>query len=122
MNDIEILEEFCRWDILYGKLALTQGQLKKYQTSIENLIQRNKELEEYIIKYHDDIEKEFKGLINHKFIDYIPKSKVKEKIEELNNNYLVIAKAGDEIHAIQHNHDVDIKIQVLQELLQEGDK
>ena len=49
--------------------------------------------------------------------NYISKNKVKEKIEELENNYMVVARAEDEITAIQHNRDVDVKIQVLQELL-----
>ena len=101
MNDIEILEELVKsFDNL---ISYRQKQ------AIENLIKRNKDLEEIIDTLSEGIE-------NH----FIPKSKVRELIKELDNLQSDISKkifkdnTGTWLRTIQNF--------LKRELLQEGDK
>ena len=135
MNNIEILENFIR---IYKELdkKSTDFYFNKAEIpieDIENLIQENKELKEEVLhwkgKYHLENRK-YIQLHNEK-IDapvieateemlkqYIPKSKVKEKIEELEKE----RKRKDEEDIINPFYDqIDIThiIEVLQELLEE---
>lgn len=92
--------------------------------AIENLINRNKELEEENKNYKKyAVMMSTEGLIingvKFSFNDYIPKSKVEEKIEELKqerilkyDNYM-----GYKIES-REQQDIDKKVQVLQELLE----
>jgi len=75
MNNMEILEHLIKCchdesDILY-KL---DGETKK---SLENLIQENKELKEEVKEYEKQLD------LDYVEENYISKSKLKEKIEEL---------------------------------------
>lgn len=128
MNDIEILEELRHELGLYAN-----GEKVRQGQAIKNLIQRNKDLEqiekehkeengrlreenkklqEFYEKYYDSINSELNGLLTHKFIGYIPISKIKEKIEELTKI------KGDLATYIATSE----RIKVLQELLEESDK
>lgn len=86
---------------------------------LENLIKRNKELEEH----NEENIKALEEWINGERISIhcLPKSKVKEKIEELNK---VLNKELKENEGYYTDETIvyDEQIQVLQELLQEGDK
>jgi len=102
-----------RW---YG---YSNDEMHILKRAIENLIKRNKELEErhklIVDNYTTDCS-EYEELINK---DYISKSKVKEKIEELKYQTLYI-------NGITDKKDTEIasvgslmgKIQALQELLE----
>lgn len=113
-ENIKILEQYIKSSF---RLTLPENVLQ----AIENLINRNKELEEFIIKYYDEIRKEYEGLINHKLIDYIPKSKIKEKIEELDKEEKRELKGtkGQDRYFIKQIYQY--KRKVLEELLQEGE-
>ena len=91
-EDIEILEDNKDMfiDTLYE--CYRQSAVKPFEKAIENLINRIKELEEEVERR---IEKEAldyryvdKNMLRKDIIqrDYIPKSKIKEKIEELKKN------------------------------------
>lgn len=110
-EDIKILEE---WIAFKKQFNLYPGELEII-SAIENLIKRNKELEEFIIKYYDEIRKEYEGLINHKLIDYIPKSKIKEKIEEYKKKIIEARKEDDDCKELYYEQEIEI----LQELLGE---
>lgn len=92
---------------------------KELAIKIKNLINRNKELEEDNKKLTDEYMIQ-KHLINADFIkDYILKSKVKEKIEELEKNLERDRICIDFV--IEHTKDIELmaEIKVLQELLEE---
>lgn len=90
-EDIKILEDFVNGKIEQDKLENYKGgykmgffYTKDIQQAIEHLIERNKELEEkmnfvqpFVTFTHRLVEKILEDN------DYIPKSKVREKIEEL---------------------------------------
>lgn len=105
-EDIKILEEMIKKanvenadmnDIFYGE----------HIQAIENLISRNKELEKYEKYYETE-----RVIWSRK--DYIPKSKVREKIEEYKN---MRDKKFDYL-SIMYNK-LDLVVQVLEELLEE---
>ena len=86
-NRIEVdkkkCEEFINLSFLYGKLSFTKTQLYEYQKAMSNLLTRYKQLEEENKskqKAYDDCYCEYK---HYKQFDSIPKSKVIEKIKEL---------------------------------------
>ena len=134
MNNIEILEKLverckeCKFacceqceinntqvkaiENLLLELKGTKIDLKLQETENENLIKEYKELEE------EDLKIRATFILSLK--DYIPKSKVKEKIEELEKE----RKRKDEEDIINPFYDqIDIThiIEVLQELLEEGE-
>jgi len=86
---------------------------------LENLIKRNKELEEMLkhrIKYTDELEKDlFENASNY----VIQKSKVREKIEELND---LNSKFSQRVIKGKEFYLTELVQNILQELLQEGDK
>ena len=112
-EDIKVLEEFIE-DYRIAKEVL-DGEVIY---SIENLIKRNKELEEhheFAKKKIIELEELARGLED--YIDkqinaeeYIPKSKVREKIEEL------------EAMSISADIYYDDILKMFKELLQEGDE
>lgn len=139
-EDIKILEN------LKENVALFSGGwqpiLKQEEKqAIQNLINRNKELEEIEeshrkengelrerIKQLEDTNKKLYEIgkeigKQHKYTseNYIPKSKVEEKIEELKQegNYKTIENPNGRVHF--QLEPCDYKIQVLEELLQEGE-
>ena len=105
-EDIKVLEEYLNYEVTKRKLSGCEI------LAIENLIARNKELE-YKLREHICIEahEQVKQL-------YIPKSKVRKKIEELEKEY-------DQFVEWDREDDCMITremIETLEELLQEGDK
>ena len=121
MEDIKVLESFIK-------------QLEEYEDeqelkqAIENLIKKYKELEEHMQKFYTAelfTAKQVK-LIEE---DYIPKSKVREKIEKLQNeikeNRSIASRTADRVEARILNDQINElykAIKILEELLQEGDK
>ena len=112
-EDIKILEEKLKQWEPYKNIKFKTDielEIQKENRAIENLINRNKELEEdnYNLKTH---------IYNPKVVElnYIPKSKIKEKIKELQAKGRIknktFANCGDYIY--------QDKIQALQELLEE---
>lgn len=107
MNSIEILEE-----LINGAKEFNQYDGNKYYKAIENLIKENKDLKnkcnelnfKYTAQWVDD--------------NFIPKSKVKEKIEELKKEF-----DKEDIYEIltEEAKNLLIRIEVLQELLEEGE-
>ena len=113
--DIKKCEEFINLSFLYGKLSFTKTQLYEYQKAMSNLLTRYKQLEEENKskqKAYDDCYCEYK---HYKQFDSIPKSKVKEKIEELKEKE---QELSDE-QGYWGGSDLLAKIEVLQELLRE---
>ena len=102
-ENIRKCEEFINLSFLYGKLSFTKTQLYECQTAIKNLLTRYKQLEEENTQLKT-ITQEYNSYLQDsncatKIIiadseyfangffkeNFIPKSKVKEKIEELKN-------------------------------------
>lgn len=111
-EDIKILEEFIKTGyhtlmIKYGKDRIQTN--KMVERAIENLIARNKYLEENRIWSEATLE----GLKE----DFIPKSKIKEKIEELRKEH----DKNKEFYGLEFSRTgvVVAEIQVLQELLED---
>lgn len=108
-ENIEYLKKLTKpplreeWDFAY-KLDKTTAQ------AIENLIKGYREKEDKIIKYEKTLEKLQK--------DTIWKSKIKEKIEELENESYQIS-LNSEIVFDSEIMKNNLKIMVLQELLEE---
>ena len=75
-EDIKILEEMITWDCLLPN--------KRQTEAIENLIKGYRELEKSKITYERarDLQEENKRIVDN---NYIPTSKIKEKIEEIRN-------------------------------------
>ena len=119
-EDIKILEElknkqYTNKDIL-GNLVLSEEEY----TAIEHLIEKNKELEEKM-----NFVQPFVSLTNrmvNKILgdnDYIPKSKIKEKIEELDKRDMTIYIGGrSNGKTFQQAVRCELK-KVLQELLED---
>ena len=116
---IKKCEEFINLSFLYGKLSFTKTQLYEYQKAMSNLVTRYKQLEEENKrnkKAYDDCYCEYK---HYKQFDSIPKSKVKEKIEE-------IEKLKDVPHELDFKayyrvKDLrNIEFEILQQLLEEN--
>ena len=129
MNNIEILKNAIKcnkkqFEEIGTHILLQDDEMK----AIENLIQENKELKERIkgleceieikkyckvdevindLTYYKNLAKEYQG-------NCIPKSKVKEKIEEIKN------KMNNDCIAL-HGFQREAQIDILQELLEEGE-
>lgn len=99
-DDVELL---CRKLAKYGYITI------------------DKEKNEYISPFKDNPNLEESKDICEDISDYIPKSKVEEKIEELKQegNYKTIENPKGRVHF--QLEPCDYKIQVLEELLQEGE-
>lgn len=130
-EDIKILEDLLnrlKYNISLGVVNEWKPN-EIFADALENLINRNKELEEFIIKYYDEIRKEYEGLINHKFIDYIPKSKIKEKIEELDKEEQELQDSISDEEREEYSDasiswslcDIETRRRCYKELLQEGE-
>lgn len=103
-EDIEILEEHLRFIKPFDNNSA-------YIPALENLIKGYKELEKYKRKH---------SLVKN---NYIPKSKVREKIKELQEEYIQLF----ELERKDGEREIDCKIvigemEILEKLLQEGDK
>ena len=120
-EDIKVLEEYLDKE---DRKFVSKDRLKFLQ-AIENLIKRNKELEEENTRQH-----ELLCNIHDKYQkDYIPKSKVREKIEEekkkIKEDLENYKKIEDESWKKAIHQSINIrnrKIEGYEELLQEGDK
>lgn len=117
-DDIKVLEDIRNEIETESSTLLYKNKKRKIQ-AIENLIARNKELEEKD-KANEAIKKAYREVIDDK--GYIPKSKVKEKLQELYDK--ADYRKPDNLKGRVHfqPEPVDFQIAVLQELLQEGDK
>ena len=123
-EDIKILEEFldlARTRDYKGNLTGSFDEFEleveeKEYKAIENLITRYKQLEEENKskqKAYDDCYCEYK---HYKQFDSIPKSKVKEKIEELNKEEL---KYDNDLRIYTLRNTFEFQKEVLQELLED---
>ncbi len=134
MYDIETLEEFLKFWINHGWIpSIKQDRVKQYLKQLENLIQENKELKEKLEEKDMQHELELIGkeeytkdamgeIIEHYYTaneDCIPKSKSKEKIEEL--EYYIQQKPLDitEHREFTYGEVLKQKKRLLQELLEE---
>lgn len=92
-EDIKVLEEFIK--SIRSDLEEDSPDNWKLAQAIENLIKGYKELEEENEELHKEINERIKLKIeNEKIVDkdYIPKSKLQEIIEDIDNNQPVIAE------------------------------
>jgi len=114
MNNIEILENFIdKQKSNKGTFVPTVFEI----TAIENLIQENKELKKQIPSPTNPIPIENQTDIWVLKRDYISKSKIKEKIEKLDKK-----KRKSQIEYSTIDELIfDKKIEVLLELLEEGE-
>lgn len=143
MNDIEILEELRHELGLYAN-----GEKVRQGQAIENLIQRNKDLEQIEQEHKEENgrlreeninlkekivrQQEQLNIANKKILaqkgqlkvvnnSYIPKSKVKEKIEEYNK--MIDATFEEKTCFADNRRNTCMEIiQILQELLEESEK
>lgn len=123
MNNIEILENAIKcnkkqFEEIGTHILLQDDEMK----AIENLIKRNKDLEEMLkhrIKYTNELEKDlFENASNY----VIPKSKVREKMEKdtYKNEHTIL---GGRRNGKTLEYGIRLgRIQMCEELLQEGDK
>lgn len=86
--------------------------MKNIKKKIGELRERVKELEEDLYSANKIVEE---------YIDSIPKQKIKDKIEELKNEKEQL-RIDKNVTWDSQIYKIDLKIQVLQELLQEEDK
>ena len=100
-NALDIIEKYKNSD--YETISLENSHLK---AELEKLQKENKELKKS--KYVYGIDMDF---------DYIPKQKIREKIEEIKNEYKNIAQTSDFIIA----DTIQPKIEILEELLGKED-
>lgn len=108
-EDIKILEEYLEiFDV--SRTYHNEEYEDKIKKAIENLIARNKELESEIQHKNDQMLLQDREIDRH----YIPKSKIKEKIEELENS-----EPSDDDYNFEAQNDIHSKIDILQELLEE---
>lgn len=116
-EDIKILE-ILKETLIKDKFIIPK-EPKKWCEAIENLLNRNKELEEYLKiatamltkgTYPSENEED-----NNFEKQFIPKSKIKEKIEEL-EKYIY---KGENAPQDFLQYRIKAKIQALQELLEE---
>ena len=114
-EDIEILESECYYLEELGYLR-ENNHFIRFNQALENLIKGYRELEEQNEDLKNDLHHD--GLA-HKYLTLkataIPKSKIKEKIEELEKQYKQMEQTSDFIIA----DIIQPKIQVLQELIED---
>jgi len=105
-SDIEILEEYTKHDT--DLVNLPEYDAKTVYKAIENLINRVKELEEEnkYLKEQIPVDKIF----YYSYKDYIPKSKIKEKIADLRDAMI-------EAENLDNFYQKGYARQVLQDLL-----
>ena len=135
MNNIEILEHIAIAyidDEEFSQYVSPEGRFitnKQLAQALENLIQENKELKEkyLLLNQINDIEKSqhrksMKELLKDINNNYIPKSKVKEKIEELEEQAEEVKNHYKGTYACLDEYlNAKSKIQGFKELLEEGE-
>lgn len=110
-EDIKLVENLIEEYKMFGDLDGIQD-IRPYMKAIENMLNRNKELEEENKRLKPKIdvcnwqEKSCREIIDEK---YVPVSLIKEKIEELGNMTL---------STVAQRQEVSYAIAVLQELLE----
>ena len=123
-DDIKVLNKFCEYE---DAVVLTDNALEEVQDAMQNILaereqkdKRIQELEELAAKFKtvdymfriDSYSNRYDmRRIYFEWLDSIPKQKIKDKIEELENIKVQLP--------VQHLKDAQIK--VLQELLQESE-
>ena len=120
-KDIEILKKFNNLNILYGRLALTEEEYNQIKQAIENILAEREEDKKKIKELEAKLEEANKQLdLDYVDENYIPKQKIKDKIEELRNEkeQLRIEKGVLWDSGI---YKIDLKIEILEELLQESE-
>lgn len=121
-EDIKILEELVEsYEPFFEEYGKSPLFLKREKIALENLLNRNKELEEknkelrYLKASTEEV------VLN----DYVPKSKIKEKIEEIDITIKEvegnIENSTDEERRYwkKERHDLFMQKYILQELLEE---
>ena len=132
MGDRKMLEEFMNLSFLYGKISFTKTQLYEYQKAVANLLKENENLKQASIindrlyqevcNKNKELEKNCKKCVvrdrlNEYVENTIPKSLIKEKIEEIkekDKKYKTYTKDGRENFITEY-----LAIPILQELLGE---
>ena len=118
-EDIKILEEFIEAIKFVEERTLyeleAKERCKKRYKAIENLLTRYKQLEEENKKWEEWAENAECDMS----VNYIRKSKIKEKIEELEHEKFKRTQLGVFLLKNYENQKLLAKIQVLQELLEE---
>lgn len=121
-EDIEILEELQKYCSLRS-IDITESnsdKWAKFVVSIENLINRVKELEEAVDNFMQGKAYSTKQLEKLKK-NFIPKSKIREKIEEYDKQRIKMEKDDNGVGFTLGNDwsDLKAKIQVLQDILED---
>lgn len=142
MNNIEILEKLverckeCKFacceqceinniqvkaiENLLLELKGIKIDLKLQETENENLIKENKELKKENLELHKEINQRIKLKLENERCadkDFIPKSKVKEKIEQLK----FVKNTPVKDNKYTYKECIEYGIEELQELLEEGE-
>lgn len=126
MNNIEILENMLKVNRLNkrGNREIKLEVNSNYYKAIENLIQENKELKEHLQKYYNGelfTAKQLKSIEENQKKYFIHKSKLKEKIEEIEKRKQDLLQLPDDCARTLGLEDCDEKIILYKELLVEGE-
>lgn len=113
--------EHANWIGMSNQSAISNVLAEREQDKkrIKQLEKENGELRERVKELEEDLYSANK--IVEEYIDSIPKQKIKEKIEELKNEKEQL-RIDKNVTWDSQIYKLDLKIQVLQELLQEEDK
>ena len=113
--------EHANWIGMSNQSAISNVLAEREQDKkrIKQLEKENGELRERVKELEEDLYSANK--IVEEYIDSIPKQKIKDKIEELKNEKEQL-RIDKNVTWDSQIYKLDLKIQVLQELLQEEDK
>ena len=113
--------EHANWIGMSNQSAISNVLAEREQDKkrIKQLEKENGELRERVKELEEDLYNTNK--IVEEYIDSIPKQKIKDKIEELKNEKEQL-RIDKNVTWDSQIYKIDLKIQVLQELLQEEDK
>ena len=113
--------EHANWIGMSNQSAISNVLAEREQDKkrIKQLEKENGELRERVKELEEDLYSANK--IVEEYIDSIPKQKIKDKIEELKNEKEQL-RIDKNVTWDSQIYKIDLKIQVLQELLQEEDK
>lgn len=113
-NDIRILEKFCEYE---DAVVLTEDALEEVQDALQNILAEREQKDKRIQELEEENSKT--QIMSPYYVkeNYIPKQKIKDKIEELKQD-----KESKYYDSFLEERDIEKTIEFLQELLQEEAK
>ena len=114
VNDIKILNKFCKYE---DAVVLTEDALEEVQDALQNILAEREQKDKRIQELEEENSKT--QIMSPYYVkeNYIPKQKIKDKIEELKQD-----KESKYYDSFLEERDIEKTIEFLQELLQEEAK